>query len=327
MNASAHALLRGLPRIAMLVIIGFALLQFQLHFPLVLGPVGTPMFLGLAIAFFGIAAGEVAVRIAQPRVDAQRSAIHARETGSVASALVYVGRNILIAFVLLIVALKSTSAAELQPPPANALKTLPIVKQEQLAYWPGMPMPSVFGSQIHRESCVRETSPVCWTTHAQLKTSREQGLSLGQFTRAWDKSGNLRMDALAEMKRDYPKELAGLSWDNPYDTRLGARFVVLKDKQIFDRMPNTASILDHLKMMAAAYNGGEGGLRSDRTVCRGTPGCDYRKWDGNVAETSLKAKVAVPGYGQPFFVINRQYAHFLVDLQPLRARYVPYLES
>lgn len=319
-----QSLRRGAPRIAFLFALGATLMLLQGAFPILLGPIFTPMILGLSITLFGLAAGEVAVRIVQPSINAQAVAHVAIQTQSVPAALVYIGRNILVATILIIVASASRAATA---PPANALALLPVVKAEQMAYWPDMPLPSMFGAQIHKETCITERHPKCWTPYAELKTSREQGLGLGQFTRSFKADGSTRFDALAEIVQAYPKELAGLSWASPYDPRLQIRSVILKDRQIYNRIQGAATPIDRLKMTAAAYNGGEGGLRSDRASCRGTPGCNDGIWDGHVALTSLKQKTAIPGYGKPFFVINREYAATLVNAQPLRVRYVPYLDK
>jgi len=93
---------------------------------------------------------------------------------------------------------------------------------------------------------------------------------------------------------------------------------VLKDLQGFGLVLGTASPADRLAMAFAAYNGGGGGLASDRRACAGTHGCDPGKWFGNVERTSLKAKAAVPGYGQSFFQINRDYVRNIMIARRVR---------
>lgn len=77
---------------------------------------------------------------------------------------------------------------------------------------------------------------------------------------------------------------------------------------------------ERLAMMLAGYNGGMGGVASDRRVCAATPGCDPSRWLGHAEHTSLKARTAVPGYGKSFFVTNREYPRNILFMR--RARYL-----
>jgi hypothetical protein len=220
-----------------------------------------------------------------------------------------------IAAVILFLMVTAARAAE---PPAAAVPLLPVLQGEQQAFWPSMPLPSALGAQVEQETCVSLKSRGCWNPHAELRTSREQGIGLGQLTRTWSKDGTQRFDALGEIVAAFPKELTGLSWDNRYDPRLQLRALVLKDMQGYRLVLGTATSTDRLAMSFAAYNGGAGGVASDRRACAATPGCDKSQWFDNVERTSLKAKAALPGYGKSFFEINREYVRNILVVRRVR---------
>lgn len=315
------AVRRGLPRILLLVALGVANILVA-NMPELAGLVGgamptlAPLCFGAGLVFLGLAGGDFALRILQPRVDAQHAALKALAQDSTAAGLVYLGRAILLVAVMMLV----TTAARAEAPPAAAVPLLPVLKTEQIAHWPAMPLPSALGAQVEKETCPSLKHRSCWNPRAELKTSREQGVGLGQLTRSWNAAGVLRFDALAEIRAAFPRELAGLSWASPFDPRLQLRALVLKDRQAFDQVHGADGVLERLAMTFAAYNGGAGGLASDRRACAATPGCNPAKWFGNVEATSLKARAALPGYGESFFAINRRYVREI--LQQRRGRYL-----
>ena len=208
--------------------------------------------------------------------------------------------------------------------PANAKLYLPVLQAEKDTHWPEHPQPPTLGAQVEQETCISLRHSKCWSPMAQLKTSREQGVGLGQITRAFNSNGSKRFDALAELKAAFPKELQEFSWDsNLYDPRLQLRAMVLKDYQNYRLILKTSSPEDRLAFAYAAYNGGMGGLNSDRRACAATPGCDPGKWFGNVEFTSLKAKRSVDGYKKSFFEINREYVSNIMHVR--RPRYDAHL--
>jgi len=306
------SLKRGATRICMLTAIGLACLLASHLVPELLGATGAPMAFGFGLCFAGLAVGELALRILQPHVDAQAAA-DAAMGGNSGAGLVYLGRCVLAAVVLMLV----VTASRAGEPPAAAVPLLPVLKAEQSHYWPAMPLPSALGAQVEQE-----TGPCpgrqCWSPRAELKTSREQGVGLGQLTRAFTATGATRFDALAEIVKANPQALAGLSWQNRYDPQLQLRALVLKDLQGFGLVLGASSPADRLAMAFAAYNGGAGGLASDRRACAGTHGCDPGRWFGNVERTSMKAKAVVPGYGQSFFAINRSYVKNVMVVRRVR---------
>jgi hypothetical protein len=302
-----ESLWRALPRILILAIIGALCVHGSVPIGLVLGAAAAPILFNVGLLFYALAAGEAALRMLLPKVDAQMLA----ETDGVS----FIGHCLLRAAMFLL--FSGAAHAAPQPPPA-ALAYLPLLKQQQRTYWPELQHASVLGAQIHRE-----TGPCpgrqCWNPRAQLRTSREQGVGFGQFTRTWNAVGTPRFDALAEIVRAHPRELAGLSWNSPYDPALQLRALVLKDKDLYTSVDGAATFEDRMAFTLAAYNGGAGSVRNDRLMCEASPGCDPSRWRGNVERTSLKARQAVQGYGQSFFEINRGYVREI--LQQLRPRY------
>jgi hypothetical protein len=285
-------------------------------FPLVLGAVMTPLVFGIALCLFGIVVGDLAVRILQPRVDAQLCAEEAMKGNNSGAALIYLGRCILQAVIILLVV---TSARAASPPPA-ALQYLPLLQAQHQKFWPELTQPSLLGAQVEQETCITLTHRSCWSPRAELRTKREQGVGFGQMTRAFNAWGATRFDTLADLVRAYPTHLKGLTWDNPYDPELQLRALVLKDLQVWHSVLDADTPNDRLAMTFSAYNGGQGGLMQDRKACSGTKGCNSAKWFGHVANTSLKAKAAVPGYGKSFFAINREYVTNIMHVREPRYR-------
>jgi hypothetical protein len=314
------SLRRGMPRILLLAAIGLA--WFAVSFaPELLGVRGGawPTVVPIADAggrvFLALAAGDLALRILQPKVDAQVAAQAAVDIHTTGPALVYLARNLLAAVILLLMFSATARGAE---PPTPALPLLPVLKAEQRAWWPDMPLASALGGQVEQETCISLKHRMCWSPRAELKTSREQGIGLAQLTRTWNKDGSQRFDALQELKDGHRAELAGLSWESRYDPVLQLRALVLKDLQDYRLVRDAATAIDHLAMMLSAYNGGHGGLASDRRVCAATPGCDKSRWFGHVERTSNKAKTAAKGYGKSFFETNREYPRNILTVRRFR---------
>jgi hypothetical protein len=200
--------------------------------------------------------------------------------------------------------------------PSAALPLLPMLVALQLQHWPSAPMPAFLASQIEAESR--------WRVKAELKSKREQGCGLAQFTRAYDARGGIRFDALAEAKKLHP-ELKGWSWQNCSDPKMQMTALVLTDRSLFTRaQPLGATPADALHMAVSAYNGGFGSILKDRTKCRMTKGCDPSKWYGNVERSSYKSQQPSI-YGRSFFQINRDYVRNVVDV--LRPKYDGYFQE
>ena len=261
------------------------------------------MFAGLAL--YGAALSHVLRRVFFPYVDLKIVALEARR-GSAGAGLVFLG----VCLVLAVVLAMMTSIARADTVPDRAKQYIPVLQSEQQRLWPDMPQPAVMAAQVEQE-----TGPCpgrqCWNPRAELRTSRERGVGLGQITRT------ARFDGLAGLRDAHKQELAGWSWDDAsiYDPRLQLRGLVLQDRMTWRLVLGAQEPRERMAMMLAAYNGGVGGLNSDRKLCGATTGCDKSKWFGHVERTSLKAKTAIKGYGQSFFEINRGYVRNILGVR------------
>ncbi len=197
--------------------------------------------------------------------------------------------------------------------PPNALLYLPVLRAEVAQFWPGLATPSVLGAQVEQETCVSLKSRGCWNPHTELKTDREYGFGLGQITIT------SRFNVFNEVKALDPS-LRAWAWADRYNPQLQLRALLLKDKQTYDYVTGARTPIDRLAFTFAGYNGGMGGVSSDRRLCQATPGCDSGVWFNNVERTSLKAKSVASGYGQSFFQINRGYVVNI--LRTRRGKYV-----
>lgn len=184
--------------------------------------------------------------------------------------------------------------------PANAHTYLPVLAHELDTHWPDAPRRSVFAAQVETESCITLKHKKCWTPYAELKTDREYGFGLGQITitKSFD-------NYQAAKKLD--SSLKDWAWENRYNAEYQLRTLVLTNRFNYAKFKWASDERERLAFMFAAYNGGVGGVLSDRSVCRAVHPCDESRWFGNVEHTSKKAKVAAKGYGLSFFQINRRY--------------------
>lgn len=211
--------------------------------------------------------------------------------------------------------------------PVNAKPLLPELKKVQKETWSSMELPSYFGALIEQESCISLKHPRCWNSTARLKTSREEGAGLGQFTRAWDAQGRLRFDAIAEVRKLDPKGLADFSWETVYQRAdLSMRAIVVKSKDCATRLLRQAPSLTPYNRTAfcdAAYNGGYGGMLADRQLCGMVNDCNANVWFGNVERHSNKNQQRWQGYGKSAFQINREHVTFAMFIR--RPKYMPFL--
>ncbi len=213
--------------------------------------------------------------------------------------------------------------------PPKAIPLIPVLKDVINEYWPTMPMRSAIAAQIEQESCISLTHKKCWDPRAELKTSREQGVGLGQFTRAWDKQGKLRFDAVQEMVDQNP-ELKEWGWKNVYDPKLQLTAILIKNRINYSKITwKTDTEQDHLSFMFATYNGGS--TVKDRSLCLSRDGCDPGRWlveksdkPYAVESFSTKSKVKQKGYGKSFYEISREYPRNILFVR--RAKYIPLIE-
>lgn len=206
-------------------------------------------------------------------------------------------------------------------PPLAAIY-LPVLLAVQQTVWPDSPLPSMLAAQVEQESCISPTHSKCWSPRAELKTSREYGFGVGQITRAYNADGSVRFDKFSELRAAHAS-LRAWTWENRYDARYQFIALVEMDKAIYGRVAGAGTTLDRLAFTLAAYNGGEGGVMQDRTLCRRTPGCDAARWYGHVEHRSLKSRTKWKGYGKSAFEINREYVHNILVVR--RPKYVPHM--
>lgn len=181
-------------------------------------------------------------------------------------------------------------------PRAKAL--LPEVGAEIERLFPALPKWEYVPGLIEHESCVTLRAAKCWNSTSELKTSREQGVGLGQLTRAWDKIGNLRFDNLDVLRKRYPSEMGQADWatfkDRP-DLQIRGILLMLKEDYNYFAFIKDEEL--RLQMTDSAYNGGRRDAQRAREVCGMTKGCDPNRWFGNIENHCVKSKVANPGYG------------------------------
>lgn len=304
-------------RVASMIAVAVALLFGSTPLALVVGePALAPWGMLAGLSTFGVALSHVFRRALFPYLDLKEVAIRA-QAHPVGAGLVFMGVCAVLASLLLLMG-TAAKAGELPP---GAVQYMPTLKAEQVAQWPGMPLPSALAAQVEQESCVSLTSARCWNPRAELRTSRERGVGFGQITRT------SRFDALAELRAQFPEQLRGWSWSSStlYDPAYQLRALVLMDYRNWRVITGAATDTDRLAMTLTAYNGGLGGLVSDRRMCAATRGCDASRWFGHVERTSMKSRTAVAGYGRSFFDINRAYAPTILFTR--RPKYAAFMDA
>lgn len=221
--------------------------------------------------------------------------------------------------------------AALLPCLAGAAEVPPLAKQyaprlaaAQASLWPDAPTPWFLGGQVEQETCITLKHSKCWNPRAELKTKRENGIGLGQFTRAYRADGSIRFDKISELARAHAS-LRGWTWESRYDADYQLKAIVEMDKAIYRRQRGAATTRDALAFSLSGYNGGEGGVLQDRRLCGNTQGCDSTRWFGHVERTSMKSRKASPGYGKSFFEINREYVQLILATRS--PKYRPFFES
>lgn len=182
----------------------------------------------------------------------------------------------------------------------------PVLRAEQMKYWPDHPDVAALAALVEQESC-----PRCWNPKSRLKTAREEGAGMGQITRT------ARFDAIAMLTSQYGQDLRGLSWDSVYDRPdLQLRAMVLMSRDAARPFRATPG---YLHFGDAAYNGGGVGVQRERRACKLTAGCDPSLWFGNVERHCLKSRQ--PLYGaRSACDINREHVRNVFKVR--RDKYV-----
>lgn len=279
--------------------------------------------LWIAWASIALAVAHAFRKILHSYADAKKAYMKAVEE-STGAGLVFLGQCILGAalFLGMVSMVKAGPTDPRTYVPVNAGPLLPTLRSTQEVMMPGFPFPSYFGALIEQESCISLTHSKCWNSKAQLKTEREEGAGLGQFTRAYNKDGSLRFDAIAEVRELDPEALRDFSWSTVYSRAdLSIKAIVVKFRDCYRRMArqSKAEEYDRMAFCDASYNGGFGGMLTDRRLCSSTDGCDANKWFGQVENFSAKSRVKWQGYGKSAFEINRE--HVVNALMLRRPKY------
>ncbi len=200
---------------------------------------------------------------------------------------------------VLIVFIAMMQPVNAQKLPGEAEKLMPMLLTEIDHYWVDLtPQEYLFGL-IEQESL--------WKPSATLKTSREWGCGLGQFTKAYDANGHVRFDALEETRR-LDSSLKDWDWRDCTATQYQLRAVVLKSK-VNERscVAYMKTNLDIKACAAAINNGGAGSFTKRIRSCRMQTGCDPSIWFMNLEAQCPQAQVKVAGYGESFCDINSKY--------------------
>lgn len=214
----------------------------------------------------------------------------------------------------LLLALCLVSTAHSQPVetfiPTRAHEHLPTLSAQVREVWPAFPMPNYFAALIEHESCISLKHSRCWAPTSRLKSDREEGAGLGQLTRAFNKDGSVRFDALEDSRRLDPRGLNELRWDTVYQRPdLQMRVIVLMTRQAWNRLDKLVPAeMPRLAMTDAAYNGGIGGVINERRACGLRPGCNPNEWFGHVEHVCLKSKQPLYA-GRSACDINRHHVH------------------
>jgi hypothetical protein len=192
--------------------------------------------------------------------------------------------------------------------PANAHTYIPVLKQEQVEYWKDHYKPVLLAGQVEQESCTSLKSPKCWSPNAELKTDREWGVGLSQFTKTQT------FDAIEEIKAKHPEiNWGNWSFEHPYQANYQLRGLVVYMHDISKQILDTETPEDNYQMSLSSYNGGIGGLRKERLKCSMTPNCNPNVWYGNVELSSVKSHKAFKGYRQSPYDINRGYVKLVYE--------------
>lgn len=181
-----------------------------------------------------------------------------------------------------------------------------------------------FGSMIEHESCVTLTNPRCWSPKSELLTRwpktnkvREQGVGLGQITRAYTESGIIRLDVLTDLKKRYPKQLKDLTWDNIKDRPdLQIVAITLLWLDNYDRIPKSVPEFDRMAFADSAYNGGYGFIIKDRKACGLKASCDPNIWFNNVEKINSRGNKILYGTRTANDINRHHVRDVLVDKWP-----------
>jgi len=206
-------------------------------------------------------------------------------------------------FITLLLSLVCAASIAATPPKkkiqSDEAIVIPILQQELATYWPNIPRREFPAGIISQESNFR--------INAMLRTDRETGCGLVQWTKTYKKDGTIRFDSLTEAKRLDPS-LKNWSWDNCTNATYQLRAFVISIKR---QHPGCSAIMDGvdntLKCVATSHNAGFGSVATRIRFCRMYQNCNPRVWDNNLEAQCPQSKVVAKGYGESFCVISSRY--------------------
>lgn len=184
-----------------------------------------------------------------------------------------------------------------------------VIKEQASIYAPGLKYPWMMAAIIDHETCPGYKSAKCWSTNAELRNSREQGLGLPQMTRTWNADGSVRFDNMKNLREKYPAALGELDWDtfrgHP-ELQVRSGLVLLYEE--YRRLNTITSEDERNNMTRSAYNGGGGRVSQARQRCKLAANCNPQLWYNNVELHLPQSRVKIPNYGNRSpYEINTHY--------------------
>lgn len=174
--------------------------------------------------------------------------------------------------------------------PPQAFDHRETIKSELDRLWSSIPEYNYIPSLIEHESCISLQHSRCWNSTSELKSTREQGLGLGQVTRTFNPDGSIRFDSLKGMRDMYMSELKDASWSTIKGRPdLQIRMMILHLRTDYSRLYEFDDPLVRLHATDAAYNGGRGAVNYNRRACGLAKGCNPQLWFGHAERYSNKS--------------------------------------
>lgn len=209
----------------------------------------------------------------------------------------------------------------------RAIQLMPVFVNETKRIAPYIEHFEYIPALVEQESCISLKHSKCFSSTSELKNSREQGVGLGQISRAWNPNGSLRFDTLASLRKQNMTELKELSWDNVKQRPdLQTRAIVLLIASSYPRYRDIADSYERLKFLDSAYNGGDRDVSRARAACKLTKGCNPNVWFGDVENHNPKSRVPHKAYGgQSMRDINNKHVYNVFNIRI--SKYKTYIES
>jgi len=180
--------------------------------------------------------------------------------------------------------------------PPQAFEYKETILSELSAFFPNIPDYNYVPALIEHESCISLRHSRCWKSTSELRSKREQGVGLGQVTRAFREDGSVRFDTLSNLKNMYKSELKEASWDiikNRPDLQI--RMIVLLLRTDNKQLYSIQDELVRLHFTDSAYNGGIRDIHRSRRACGLVKNCNPQYWFGHVENYIQKSNKILYG--------------------------------